>query len=216
MEPYREVICNPIATEPPYGFAAVVERLHMPESPARASPWLNVRITGGIYLAYFLTTVFAQILDGRGLVEYWIMGNVITNMFYVAVTVLLYDLFKPVDKNLSLLAAFFSLAGCAVATLGLFHVTPYDASPLIFFGPFCLLIGYLIIRSTFLPRTLGVLMVLAAIGWLVYLSPLATPLDSAIEVVGIVAEGSLMLWLLIMGMNVQRWSEQSEKANAAR
>jgi len=42
---------------------------------------------------------------------------------------------------------------------------------LVFFGVYCLLIGYLIFRSAFLPRILGVLMGFAGLGWLTFLSP---------------------------------------------
>ena len=72
------------------------------------------------------------------------------------------------------------------------------------------LIGYLIFESTFLPRILGVLMALSGLGWLTFLSPsLANCLLAYIEVLGIIAEASLMLWLLVMGVNVQRWKEQA-------
>jgi hypothetical protein len=55
-----------------------------------------------------------------------------------------------------LLAAFFGLAGCANDVLSLFKLDPYKINSLVFFGPYCLLIGYLIFKSTFLPRILGV------------------------------------------------------------
>lgn len=66
-----------------------------------------------------------------------------------------------------------------------------------------------ILRSTFLPRFLGVLMVLAGLGWLTFLyAPLTHHLFPYIQVIGVVAEGLLMLWLLVMGINAERWREQ--------
>ncbi len=111
--------------------------------------------------------------------------------------------------RLSLLAALFSLGGCIVMSLGLFHFNS-SISPLLFFGPFCLLIGYLIFRSSFLPRILGVAMAFAGLGWLAFLLPtLPNYLSIAIKVVGFLAELSLCLWLLVMGVNVQRWKQQA-------
>jgi hypothetical protein len=84
---------------------------------------------------------------------------------------------------------------------------------LVFFGMFNLSIGYLIFKSTFLPRILGVLMALSGVGWLTFLSPpAANHLLAYIEVVGIVAEAALMLWLLVKGVNVERWKEQASAA----
>src|SRR5271166_2116475 len=99
-----------------------------------------------------------------------------------------YVMFKPVNRSLSLLAALLSLAGCIVMTPGLFHPASIPISPLLFFGPYCLLIGYLIFRSTFLPRVLGVVMALAGLGWLAFLFP-ALPhyLSLSIEGAGIFA-----------------------------
>ncbi len=81
---------------------------------------------------------------------------------------------------------------------------------LVFFGFYCFLIGCLILRSTFLPRILGVLMILGGLGWLTFLSPpLAHSLSPYILIPGILGEGSLTLWLLVFGVNVQRWREQA-------
>lgn len=168
------------------------------------------RVTGAVYLLYFLTAIFAQFLVGRTPVIYSDTANLIATACYVAVVVLFYDMFKPVSRALSSLAALFGLAGCAITMLGVFHRAPFHASPLLFFGPYCLTIGYLILRSTFLPRTLGVLMMLAGLGWLAFLSPpLASHLSLYIKILGILAEGALMLWLLVLGVNVQRWKEQA-------
>ena len=50
---------------------------------------------------------------------------------------------------------------------------------------------------------------LSGVGWLTFLSPpLASYLLTPIEVVGILAEGAPMPWLLVIGVNSQRWTEQ--------
>ncbi len=150
-------------------------------------------------------------MAGAGLLLYDAV-NLFAYAFYIAVTLLFYYLFKPVNRSLSLLAAFFSLAGCANDVLSLFNLAPYKINCLVFFGPYCLLIGYLIFRSTFLPRILGVLMAFAGLGWLIFLSPLANYLSTYLKVLGFLAEISLMLWLIVKGVNVQRWKEQASTA----
>ncbi len=169
-----------------------------------ATPSPKARITGVIYLLYFLTAVFAQLLAGRGFAVYSDAANLIADACYIAVTLLFYFMFKPVSRNLSLLAAILSLVGCVITILSVFHRAPSHVSPLLFFGPYCLLLGYLIFRSTFLPRFLGVLMAFAGLGWLIFLLPDAKHLSAYLEVLGIVAEGLLMLWLIVKGVNVQR------------
>ena len=170
----------------------------------------NARITGVVYLFYFLTAIFAEFLVSRKLVAYGTATNLIATAFYVLLTLLFYGMFKPVNRSLSMFAASLSLAGCAVMTLGYFPHASLPISPLLFFGPYCLLIGYLILRSTFLPRILGVLMAFAGLGWLAFLIPaIAHNLSLYIEGVGVVAEASLMLWLIVMGVNVERWKERA-------
>jgi hypothetical protein len=164
------------------------------------------RFTGLIYLLYFLTAVISQLFVAQHAAYNLI--NLVANVFYLILTLLFYYLFKPVNKGLSFLAALSSLLGCVVASLGLFGLA-FHINPLLFFGPFCILIGYLILKSTFLPRIPGVLLMVAGFAWLALLTPLAKYLSSSIMVFGFVAEAILMLWLLVKGVNVQRWKEQA-------
>ena len=77
------------------------------------------------------------------------------------------------------------------------------------FAVFELGIGYLIIRSTFLPRILGVLMVVAGCGGLTFVwPPLATSLFSYILALN-VGELLLMLWLLVKGVDASRWQKRA-------
>jgi hypothetical protein len=167
---------------------------------------LRARIAGVFYLLTFLTGGVALFIRGRlGLV-----AGLTAGACYIAVTLLFYYIFKPVNRSLSLLAALFSLVGCAIGPLSLFHLVPSRINSLVFFGFYCLLIGYLIFRSTFLPRILGVLMAFAGLGWLTFLSPpLANHLSPYIFAPGILGEGALTLWLLVMGVNEQQWKEET-------
>jgi hypothetical protein len=223
----------------------------------REAPRPKARIAGLIYLLNFLTGVVAvpgfklvvsgnatataaNILAHQLLFRLGFAALLLNVAIYVVVTALFYDLFKPVDRSLSLLAAFFSLVGCAVQALAcLFYLAPvvvlgggqylsvfkveqlralalmffelygqaYNIG-LVFFGFYCLLIGYLVFRSTFMPRILGVMMALAGLAWLTFmLPPLANYLIPYNLAVGALMELSLTLWLLAMGVKVERWRE---------
>ena len=237
--------------------AVIVERI------AEASPGPGARITSVVYLFYFLTAVSGMfflkglVVDGDAAAtannilahqpsfRLGLATGLISTACYVAVTALFYDLFRPVNRRLSLLAAFFSLVGCAIlAFASLFQLAPlvvlgggqylsvfkmeqvralaflflelYGLAVsicFVFFGVYCLLIGYLIFKSSFLPRILGVLMGFAGLGWLSFLfPPLANYLSPYNLALGFLAELALMLWLLVMGVDVQRWKEQARAA----
>jgi len=177
----------------------------MMERIAEASPRLKARIAGVFYLLTFLAGTSALLfVSGR------LVANVIATACYIAVTLLFYDMFKPVNRSVSFLAAFISLVGLAVGALRMFHLAPIHINNPVFFGFYCLLIGYLIFRSSFLPRILGALVVFGGFGWLTFLSPrLAKYLSPYNMFPGIFAEGVLTLWLLVMGVNEQRWKEQA-------
>ncbi len=237
----------------------------MTELTTDASPLLTARVAGVFYLLTFLTGGLALFFGGRfvtggeaaataaniraheSLFYLGFAANLVATASYIGVTALFYELFKPVNRSVCLLAAFFSLVGCGIGAssfvfylapsavlggapyLGVFNaeqlqalalmflklsVQAYNVS-LVFFGFYCLLIGYLILASTFLPRILGALMMFGGLGWLTFLSsPLASHLGPYAIAPGILGEGALTLWLLAMGVNVERWKEQAKAALA--
>lgn len=84
---------------------------------------------------------------------------------------------------------------------------------LVFFGLHCLLIGYLLFRSTFFPRILGAGMVAAGAGYLANMLVTAIPPALAAQLFPYVllpagiAEIAVTAWLLTVGLNVSRWEE---------
>jgi hypothetical protein len=87
------------------------------------------------------------------------------------------------------------------------------AIALVFFGFYALLTGYLIVKSTFLPRILGVLGMSGGLGWLSFLYlPLGYRLFPYIAALGLLGAASLILWLLVFGVNEQPWKEQASAA----
>ena len=85
---------------------------------------------------------------------------------------------------------------------------------LIFFGCGCLVEGYLLYKSGYFPKLIGILMQLAGACYLIAsfaamfapaLSDLLTP---AILLPPLIGESSYCLWLLIKGVNIDKWNER--------
>lgn len=234
-----------------------------------ASPRLYARIAGFLYLIVIVGGVFAEILvRGRLVVQgdptataHNILAHELlfrfgfaVELFYCAacnvpITLIFYNLFKVVNRNVTLLMVFLDLVVTAVESISLLahyapliilgggqhwsaftaeqlHAATYMslqlfedgfAISLVFFGFDLLALGYLIFRSKFLPRTLGVLLAIEGLGYLVnsftlFLAPALQPRISPYLVPTAIAEVALCLWLLIVGVNGQRWKEQASEA----
>jgi hypothetical protein len=223
------------------------------------SPLFQARLGGFSWFMCFLTGIYPVMISGRlivagdaattatnllaheGLYRFGIGGLLISTAFYIVATLFVYEVLKPVNRSLSLLAAFFSLVGCAVGAfsclfdlvplvllknapyLGVFTIDQRQALALmflkvrldannlglVFFGLHCLGVGYLIVRSIFLPRIIGVLMLIAGVAWISFVFPFVQSLVPFAMMPGAIGEVSLALFLMIRGVNVPRWHQQA-------
>lgn len=88
----------------------------------------------------------------------------------------------------------------------------------VFFGLDIVCFSYLVLRSSFVPRAVGVLLAIDGLAYLVYsfadlLAPgFAGGLVPWIQLPALVGEGSLCLWLLVVGVDVDRWKEWASAA----
>ena len=174
------------------------------------SPRLEARMAGGLYFFSVFTAIFLELLLGGRLGH---AANTIQISGMAAVTLLSYYIFKAANSNLSLLAACFNLLGL---TFEVFRLNPHGVNlAIVFHGVFSTLIGYLIFRSAFLPRILGGLMTFAGLSWLTFLLPsVASYLSPYNMACGLIGEASMFLWLLVMGVNAQRWRVQAGTVSA--
>jgi hypothetical protein len=94
------------------------------------------------------------------------------------------------------------------------------AISLVFFGFDCFAMAYLIVRSTFFPKIIGVLLAIEGFFYLAnsfadFLAPAFAAKIFPFLAASAVAEIALCLWLLVRGVNVTRWKEQAVAAGFA-
>jgi hypothetical protein len=240
----------------------------MTKRTTEAWPRLYARIAGGLYLIVIVGGVFAEIFVRGRLVVHGdpaaTAHNILAHellyrlgfaveVFYcvcnVPLTLIFYNLFKVVNKNVALLMVLFDIAVNVIESVSLLaHFAPLVflgggnylsaftpeqlqaaayislqlfehgfAICLVFFGFDCLTMAYLIVRSTFFPRFIGVLLAIEGLGYLtnsfaLFLAPALQARIFPYFTATAIAEVALCLWLLVMGVNVQRWKEQADAA----
>jgi len=87
------------------------------------------------------------------------------------------------------------------------------AIALAFFGFSTVLQGWLIYKSGFLPRWLGIIGIIGGFGWLTFLSPpLGMRLFTYVAVFALVGLLLTIGWLLTVGVDEQRWRERAAQA----
>ena len=223
------------------------------------------RIAGGLYLLITLLSIFVhfyvpaqlivpgdatttanQIIASEGLFRMAIGSELVLLLSEIVLSVLLYVIFLPVNKTLSLLAAVSRLAMTTIhgfnllthfivllllggaSYLMVFAPTQLHALAMVFLDAYnygftigivflflhALILGYLIFKSGYFPRILGVLFIIASIGYLIdsfshILIPnyKTGPVYLALPIA--LAEIAFPLWLLIKGVNVEGWEKRA-------
>ncbi len=161
------------------------------------------------------------------LIMYVLLRPVSRNIALLAVFFNLVSIAVEALNNLNIFAALFPLGSSdylkafepnqlhvlAYLTLKL-HSSGYNIS-LIFFGMNCLFWGYLIFKSGYFPKILGVLLIICALCYVTnsfawFLAPkFAAMLIPGILVPCFIAEASVCLWLIVKGVNVLKWKEKT-------
>ena len=229
------------------------------------SPQIYARVCGVFYLLIIIlggidemvirsklivpgnvTATTQNIMASKALFRLSIAGDLLMHVFDIPTIVIFYVLLKPVNKYLSLLAAFFNLAQTAILginkvfllttlsflggedylkvfnphqlqALGYLSLDLHESGygiGLIFFGFTCLIVGYLMFRSGYFPRIIGVMQIIAGVSYLInsfaqILSPsFAAALFPYILAPAFIGELSTCLWLLVKGVNLQKWNER--------
>jgi hypothetical protein len=171
------------------------------------------------------------------------VANLLAALCYVGVVGLLNELLRPVQPGISRLAVLFGVGGCILgaATAALQLAAPSmaasgaSAAPavhalllagsransigLTFFGCYCILLGWLVYRSGFIPRLFGALLMFSGVSWLFgNLVILAEPRLAAqfLVLVGVAAIGEILftLWILLKGVDAARWHERATRQTA--
>jgi hypothetical protein len=187
----------------------------------------------------------ANILASEQMYRLGIAATLLSAVAYTAVVALLYALFKPVNRTLAIVSAFIGLAGCAASATFLVNqlgalslldgAAAADAGQaqmlarhalrlgslgntlsLVFFGFYCLTLSALVFGATFLPRWLGVFLLIAGVGWLTgNLGAIIAPdllggVSRYLIPVSGLGEFIFTLWLLAMGVNPEKWRAQAQ------
>jgi hypothetical protein len=205
-------------------FAEMIVRAKLVVYSDAAATAHNIAAAPGLYRAGFFADVSAMTLGvlssvllytllkvvSRGLALTVLVLDVISNAVSISGSILL---FAPLiilqgDGYLSVLTA------PQLSSLALLSIKLYEsvyAISLGLFGGSCLITGYLIFRSTFLPKAIGVLLALAGVCYLLNTFVVLMPKGFAdylfpwIFLPILVGEGTLALWLLIAGVNSTNW-----------
>ena len=151
------------------------------------------------------TRTAGHILASAGLFRLAIAAFAAVVILDIVVAWALLKFFEPVHKALATLAAWLRISyRQAEALLKIQDFQDIWKVSLIVFGLYLVLLGYLACRSGYVPRLLGVLLVIAGGGYLIdsIAGLLSTSYTASVSSFTFIGEALFMLWLLLKGRKV--------------
>jgi uncharacterized membrane protein HdeD (DUF308 family) len=152
------------------------------------------RLAGLVWVAYFGLSVAGGTLKILPL-------SVAANAVYFVVAVVLFRFLGPADRPVAFAMLAFAAVGCVIQSVGMIQSDrDIQRTALAFFGLFDALLGYLLLRSRVAPSLIGYALVAGGLGSFTLIFP-QTPAPVAAVAFGVaaLAEGGLVLWLLLAG-----------------
>jgi hypothetical protein len=176
--------------------AAAMTELITKSAIAGASANSRARLAGLLWIVGLIIAITGEAALHGNLA---LAAGYVAVLLYIAMTWLIYQLFRPVNHRISTLAAFFNLLGLGFETVRWNPMGIDIALP--FTGCFCLLLACMVFKSNFLPRIFVLLVGVSGAAWITFLSPsFAERLAPYNVAAGILGTGSLMMWLLVKGL----------------
>ena len=119
----------------------------------------DARLAGRLYVVYVVLAIAGAVLKSLAL-------SLIGTAAYFVLTVQLYRLVAPVDRGIALVLLPLAALGCVIQGIGMAGADgDLQRLALVFFGLFLVALGYLVARSGFLPRAIGIYLALAGAAW---------------------------------------------------
>lgn len=156
------------------------------------------------------TEALAGDIEANGrLFGFAIVGYLLVLMLDSIIGLALYVVLKPANKNLASLTAVLRLLYAFTIIIGLFclaiqiiDVYSYASIKLIgyiFFALHIFVLGYSVVKSEYMPMSLGILLIVASFTYIVFFVDLHLPetLNVIIMLTMFIAEFSLSIWLIV-------------------
>jgi magnesium-transporting ATPase (P-type) len=168
----------------------------------------------------------SNILANPLLFSLGIVGILLTQIIFIVTVLVMYKLFEKVNKDYSLLMVILALVSVPIAMLNALNLVAAKLSianadkmmlflnlnvegmmiASVFWGLWLFPYGYLVYKAYFFPKFLGVLVMIAGLGYtLAFFAHFLLPIEALISVFEFLTIGEtlFMLWVVVLGAKIR-------------